>query len=290
MNFEYISARGDRLPLATNNLFHLVNVDGQTAASSSIASMAISGADGVVVNNVQADPRSIVITLRMKNDADVEEAKRAVLKVVKLKQRGTLEWSQNYRTVVISGVVESIEMPRWNNAVAMQITMYCEQPFWEDIDFVIRQINETLDLHYFTDSAGDMLYFPEEGIPFGAYDTIRTKHFYNDGDVAVGIEIKILALADVTNPIIYHNDGSFFGVGYDNGAKKVTMKQGDEMVIVTHKGKKSVTLNGKNLISKVRPQSTWLQIATGDNAFSINSEDDSLSNMSFTLIYKRRFV
>ena len=235
MKFDYISARGDRLPLAPNNLFFLVNVDGQTAAASSIASMAISGADGVIVNNVQTNPRQIVIDLRIKNGVDVEEAKRAVLKVVKVKQRGTLEWTQNDRTVVISGIVESIEMPRWNNAVTMQITLHCDQPFWEDSEFIVQQISDAINLHYFTDVAMDMIYFPDEGIPLGEYNTTRTQRFYNDGDVSVGIEINIVAFEDVTNPIIYDNNGNFFGVGYGNGAKQVKMKQGEHMVITTHK-------------------------------------------------------
>lgn len=290
MKFDYISARGDRLPLATNNLFFLVNVDGQTAAASSIASMAISGADGVIVNNVQANPRQIVIDLRIKNGVDVEEAKRAVLKVVKVKQRGTLEWTQNDRTVVISGIVESIEMPRWNNAVTMQITLHCDQPFWEDSEFIVQQISDAINLHYFTDVAMDMIYFPDEGIPLGEYNTTRTQRFYNDGDVSVGIEINIVAFEDVTNPIIYDNNGNFFGVGYGNGAKQVKMKQGEHMVITTHKGRKSVMLNGENLLSKLRPQSTWLQMAAGDNLFSINSDEDSLTNMTFSLVYKQRYV
>lgn len=290
MKLDYISARGDRMPLVSNNLFALVSVDGHTAASSSIASMAISGADGVIVNNVQADPRPIAVTLRIRNGIDVEEAKRAVLKFVKIKQLGTLEWTQKDRTVVISGIVESIEMPRWNNDVVMQFTLHCAQPFWEDIDFIVKQINETIDLHYFTDGATDMLYFPEDGIPFGAYDTIRTKQFHNDGDVAVGIEIHILALKDVTNPIIYDNNGNFFGVGYGSGTKQVKMQQGEQMVITTHKGKKSVILNGKNLLSKVRPQSTWLQLEAGDNLFTIDSDDEIFTNMSFSIIYKQRYV
>ena len=290
MKFDYISARGDRLPLATNNLFFLVNVDGQTAAASSIASMAISGADGVIVNNVQTNPRQIVIDLRIKNGVDVEEAKRAVLKVVKVKQRGTLEWTQNDRTVVISGIVESIEMPRWNNAGTMQITLHCDQPFWEDSEFIVQQISDAINLHYFTDVAMDMIYFPDEGIPLGEYNTTRTQRFYNDGDVSVGIEINIVAFEDVTNPIIYDNNGNFFGVGYGNGAKQVKMKQGEHMVITTHKGRKSVMLNGENLLSKLRPQSTWLQMAAGDNLFSINSDEDSLTNMTFSLVYKQRYV
>lgn len=290
MKLDYISARGDRLPLATNELFYLAHVDGMTTAATAIASSTMGGADGDIVNNVQANPRPIVLDLRIKSGVDVEDAKRAVLQVVKIKQLGTLEWTQNERTVTISGIVESVDMPRWTNAVTLQISMYCSQPFWEDLDFVVQQISEAIDLHWFTDSATGMLYFPEDGIPLGEYDTIRTKHFYNDGDIAVGLEISIVAFDTVTNPIIYDGKGNFFGVGYGSDAKQVQLTAGDNIVITTHKGQKNITLNGKSILAKLRPQSTWLQLEAGDNLFTINSDDDSITNMSFSLIYKQRYV
>ena len=290
MKLDYISARGGVLPLVGNNLFTLTNVDGQTYAAAAIASNVVGGVDGSIVNNVQANARSIVLDLRINGGVDVETAKREVLKVVKIKQRGTLAWTQNGKTLTISGIVESVEMPRWNNAVSMQITLYCDQPFWEDVDDIVQQISEAISLHYFTDDTNEMLYFPIDGIAFGEYDAARTKEFFNDGDVAVGLEISIVAFADVTNPIIYDGEGNFFGIGYGDGDRQVKMSTGDNIVVKTHKGQKSVMLNGKNVLSKLRPRSTWLQMAAGHNVFSINSDDDSTSNMSFTLTYKQRYV
>jgi hypothetical protein len=228
--------------------------------------------------------------MRIKSGVNVEEAKRTILKVVKLKQRGTLEWEQNDKTVTITGIVEAVDMPRWNNAVVMQITLHCEQPFWEDAEYIVQRISEAIDLHYFTDYAGDMLYFPEGGIALGEYNSIRTREFINDGDVSVGMEISVVALDTVTNPIIYDGNGNFFGVGYGSGAKQVVMQSGDNIVITTHKGGKKVALNGVNVLAKVKPRSTWLQMAAGFNQFSINSDDDSVTNMSFALVYKQRYV
>lgn len=303
LKLNFISARGDALPLVDNPLFHLIHIDGHTAANTSIASAVVGGVDGDTVNNVQATPRTIIIDLQIRSGVDVEDAKRAILKVVKLKQQGGLLWTQNERTVLITGIVEAVEMPRWTNATVMQITLHCEQPFWEDIDDVIQQISDVINVHYFTNSPSDMLYFPADGIALGEYDTIRTKSFYNDGDVAVGLEIRILAHDTVTNPIVYDQYGNYFGLGYaiesesgDAGigtawvSNPLVMKAGDNIVITTHKGRKTVTLNGVNIFDKIKPNSTWLQLETGDNVFSINSDDESISNMSFSLIYKQRYI
>lgn len=290
LKLDFVNFRGDILALTRNQYFALIDLEGQTEANANISSLTIGGVDGDIVNDVNTQPRTIVLNLRIKSGVNVEEAKRAILSVVKLKKKGSLLWTQNDRTVTIEGIVEAVEMPRYTNAVAMQITLHCEQPFWEDIEKVVQEITEVINLHYFTDSPEDMLYFTEEGIPFGEYDFLRTRSFYNKGDVAVGAEIEIVAYDTVNNPIIYNEYGDFFGIGYGTGAKKVTMQNGDIIRINTTKGKKSVTLNGVNIYDKIKPSSAWLQLEAGDNQFTINSDDESKENMAFSVSYKRRYI
>ena len=290
MQLNYISKWGAKISLSNNELFWLTNVDGLTWSATDIASIVIGGIDGDSVNNIQAQPRGIVLDLRIKNDKNVEQAKRTILQTIKLKQKCTLEWTQNNRIWTIEGVVDAIEMPRFNNGVAMQISIHCGQPFWEDLNEVLTEINQFIGLHYFTDTAGDMLYFVPDGIPLGEYDTSRTRTFSNNGDVSIGMQIEVLALSTVTNPIIYDQNGNFFGVGYGTGTKQLVMSEGDKLVINTVAGAKSVTLNGVNELDKVKPQSTWLQLDAGQNEFSINSDDASVDNMIFTLSYKQRYI
>ena len=181
-------------------------------------------------------------------------------------------------------------MPRWNSAVAMQITLHCEKSFWEDIDAITKSVNEAIGLHYFTDNPNDMLYFPVDGIPFGEYDFSRTRKINNDGDVDVGMRIEILAYDTVTNPIIYNHNGEFLGVGYGTGSKKVVMQTGDLIIINTTRGQKSITKNGQSLFGYIKPQSTWIQLEAGMNTLSINSDDESIENMTFSLSYKRKYI
>lgn len=290
MKLSFVSKRGKILSLTDNDLFFLTNVDGQTAAASSVSSFVTGGIDGDTVTNVQAQPRTIILDLTIKSGIDVEYAKREILGTIKLKQYGSLVWEQNERTVTISGIVESIEMPRWNNKVMMQVSLYCEQPFWEDIAEAIQEISAIINMHYFTSYPYEMLYFPENGIAFGRYDTSKAKSFTNDGDVSIGMEIIITAIGIVTNPIIYDTDGKFFGVGYGNGDKKVVMGSGDRIVISTHKGNKTVKLNGVSMYDKIKPQSTWLQLQAGENQFRVDSDESELDNMTFQIEYKQRYI
>lgn len=216
--FYYKNARGDILPLSEAENYKLTNIDAQTSAATNISSVVVGGADGDSVNNINAQPRTVILDLRI--ITDVERTKRAILNIIKLKQQGTIIWEQDERRLELSGIIEAISMPRWNNAVTMQITLHCEQPFWENIDDVISEISEAIDVHYFTDEPDDMLYFPEGGIVIGEYDTLRTREIHNAGDVAVGVEIEILALDTVTNPIIYNQDRKFLAVVTEQETKK----------------------------------------------------------------------
>jgi len=288
MELNYISKWGAMLSLYNNDLFYLINVDGMTSAATDISAVVIGGIDGDIVNNIQAQPRGIIMDFRIKSGVNVEDAKRAVLNVVKLKQQCTLQWTQNNRTLQIQGIVDNVEMPRFNNEVTMQISIHCGQPFWEDVDQIVNEISEAIPLHWFTATAGDMLYFEEAGRALGELNTSRTRTFINQGDVAIGMTIEVLAYATVTNPIIYDQNGDFFGVGY--GTKPLVMNAGDVLTIVTVKGQKSVSLNGNNELDKVKPNSTWLQLEAGTNEFSIDSDDDAIDNMAFTLNYTQRYV
>lgn len=289
MELIYISKWGGVLNLTDNEYCWLINTDGITAATTDLSTVVIGGIDGDIINNIQAQPRGIILDLRIKRECNVEDAKRAILEIIKLKQTCTLQWTQNERTLTIKGVVDSITMPRFNNAVTMQVSIHCGVPFWEDLNDILSEISEAKNLHYFTTDPDGMLYFPdEEGIPLGEYDTSRTRTFNNAGDVAVGMQIEVVAYSTVTNPIIYDQNGNFFGVGY--GSKSVVMNTGDTLLINTKAGEKSVTLNGVSLLDKIKPHSTWLQLEAGENEFSINSDDTAVDNMVFNLIYKQRYV
>lgn len=302
MDFEFENSRGEILKLWKNDLFFLINNANQTHANADISAITVGNIDGDVPTSVRTQPRTITLTLLINPAVDVEKAKREILKVVKLKQSGTLRWSQNDRTLEIKGIVESIDMPRWNNAVAMQISMHCAIPYWEDFEETIQQIDDSIGLHYFTaedDVTSDMLFFPLDdnddpiGIPLSEYDASRSRSFYNSGDVAVGMHIEIVAFDTVTNPIIYDEDGNFFGVGYYNGAvsKPVILQAGDVIDICTVRGQLSVVKNKtQSLMNYVAPRSTWLQLKTGENSFRINSADSDTDNMTFFITYKQRYI
>lgn len=278
LELTYISPNNTSINLTNNKLFLLTDADGLTAADVAISSTDLATHDGAIVNSARTQPRGIVLYLTIRQGANVEAVKREILAVIKPKQQGRLLWVQDGRSVEIEGIVESVSMPRFTNASVLQITMFCPRPFWNDTEYN-QQFIEIVDaLHRFA------VAFPKDvgGIPFGVYNLDMTKEFENEGDVEIGAIITIIATGIVTNPLLERSDGTYFGVNE-------TMQAGDSIVINTTKGRKSVTKNGVNIINKVKAGSTWLQLDTGVNVFTI-SEAGGTGNMYFSFEYKQQYV
>lgn len=278
----YIGANGNEIDLFDNSFVQLISADGLTGVSSSIAASTTPSMDGDKANNIQTAPRGIVLDLYVKKPVSVEAAKRFILRTIKPKQRGRLQMIQDDRKIEIAGIVETIDMPRFSESVTMQVTLYCSQPYWTDVENMVVQLARVLDLHYFPLDVGGLA-FPVAGIPFGEYDLNMTRTYTNDGDADCGMIISIVALGEVQNPTIYKSDGSYIGVND-------SMEVGDEIIINTVRGEKSITKNGANILSKIKAGSTFLQMDTGDNEFTINSDGQTEGNVYFLLSFKRRFV
>lgn len=277
----YIGANGNVINLLDNPYYQLTNIDGFTSASVGIASSTTPSIDGDVVNNSQVQPRSIILDLRVKNGVEVDEAKRWLFQTVKPKMKGRVRLKQTDRTTEIGGVVEGIDMPRFLNGVAAQITLYCSTPYWQDAEYIVVEISRLLNLHYFPIPLGGLA-FPAEGIPLGEYNLNNTQTYFNDGDAETGMVITIIALGDVTNPVIYDITGAYIGIND-------TMVVGDVIEINTNRGEKSVTKNKVSIFSKLRSGSSFLQLAVGDNELTVDAESGE-GNMYFSLTFKRRFV
>ena len=281
--FIYQNANNEQIDLSNNEYFWLTNVDGQTRAGAEIASVSNGLIDGDIVNNIKLQPRTIILDLTIKKSKNVEMAKRSILSIIKPKQKGYLLWTQDDRHVQIEAYIEAIDMPRWTNGVVMQVTLHCSQPYWEDVQDVLQEISDIIDLHYFTRSETDMLYFPVDGLPMGYYNMARTKKVSNYGDVAVGFVCEIIAYGEVINPELINERGEFMKVN-------TTLAANDVLRIETTRGKKSISKNGVNIIHALAAGSTWLKIEHGHNEFTIGSDDESINNMYYQITYKQRYV
>lgn len=281
-SFNFVSAKGAAMPLLGNPYFNLTSIDGFTTVQSDLASVTVPFVDGDTLTNIQAQPRSVVLYLRLREAAKIETAKRYIFQYIKPKLQGTLQLEQDGRSIELVGTVEAIELPRFEQGCTMAVTLHCSQPYWQDINYIVAEISQIIDLHYFPIPEGGLA-FPPDGVPFGAYDDDLTRQLENEGDVETGMLITIIALGSVTNPKIYNTQtGEFIGI-------TDTLQGNDAVTISTIKGQKTITKNGVNIIDKIAAGSTFLQLDTGTNEFTIQA-DSGIDNVYFTLTFKQLYV
>ena len=281
IELNIITPTGAKMPLVGNPYF-IPSIDGMTQYSASIATSTTYNSDGDSINNIKGNARDIIILLKIRDSADVNAAYEYITQYIKPKQTVTLEAVRDGQARHISGVLGEFDMPRFTNAVTATINLYCSQPFWEDAVFIMRTIETVQAMHHFavifpTDTAGN-----PQGIVLGVYDTNRTRTFTNSGHVAVGMEITIIANGTVVNPVLQRSDGQFIGI-YD------TLNANDEIIISTVKRNKTITKNGVNILNKIMPRSTFMQLEPGENIFTIDA-DGGEDNMYFTFRYKQRYI
>lgn len=270
------------MPLLSNSYFNLIDFDGLTAIQSDISSVVIPYVDGDIVNKIQAMPRTVTLYLRLKQAAGIENARRYIMQYVKPKLTGKVRMERDEHILELEGLVEEISLPRFEAGCVMAITLHCSQPYWQDLKQVISGLSQILNLHYFPINQGGLA-FPVEGIPFGAYDDDLTQDIYNAGDVSTGIVIQIVANGTVVNPRIYNTlTGEYIGI-------TDTLTLNDEVVISTVKGEKFISKNNVNIIDKIASGSTFLQLETGSNTFTI-SADSGVEAVYFAIMYRQKYV
>lgn len=288
MELIFENKNGQRLDLLNNRkYFKLTQAEGLHGVEVEFSETESAYADGSTVDNARALPRGIALKFAMQGDVaaslDVFHA------VVKSKQIGTLIKTEGDRETRIQGRVTIPPYTRLSDAVAVELQLYCGQPYWEDVNELVGTISDIVDLLYFPEEGRG---FSEEGVPFGEIDTEQTQTITNDGDASVGLTIVINALGEVKNPRISCTSGT------QNGwymKLNTTLADGDEVIISTHRGNKFITINGSAykdfspILSALEYNGAdWLQLETGSNTFNILS-DTIGAKMYFHIYFARRW-
>lgn len=291
MKLILINKNNQILDLLNNrDKFILSGAEGLHGIESAIAESESPYTDGTTADSVKALPRGIELTFTLRGN--IQTSIEYITSIVKSKQLVTLREINGERDIAIKGIVTIPPYSRMLQTCKLTITVYCPQPYWENIDYLVETITEYINMLYFP-TVGQ--YFTAAGRPFGLIDTDLTKSFVNTSDCAVGMRISMLALGKVVNPRISCSTGE------QNGwymQLNLTLQADEELIINTVKGDKYITINGQDtykgepIINYLEWQGDeWLQIETGENTFSVTTAEggETNSNVYFSLIYKGRY-
>lgn len=294
MQLLLTNKNGDTLDLLNSrNRFVLYKADAMHGVETDISESTSPFIDGATVESVRALPRQI--TLGFKLIGDVKGSIEYFTSYVKSKQFITLEEITEKKNIVISGVATIPPYTRMLQSCAIDLTIYCGQPYWEDAQLIVSELSQFISLLNFPVDLGQ--YFTEYGRPFGSVNTDIEKNFINKSDTSVGMLIKLLALSTVSSPRISCNSGEQVGWYMQFN---LPLSENDQLEINTVRGQKYITINGSNTYNGEPVLNylefngnDWLQLETGDNVFNItalvNGNRQPATNVYFTVNYKGRY-
>lgn len=244
--------------------------------------------DGAIVDDVRALPRGIELTFKL--IGNIQQSIDYFTSIIKSKQFVTLVEKNKGREIAIKGVATIPPYSRMSKSCELVLSLYCPQPYWEDIEEVVAIIDDVIALLNFPINGQ---YFTQIGRPFGVIDMGLIKTLTNEGDVNVGALFVLEATTgEVVNPRISCSTGE------QNGwymQLNITMHENDKIEISTVKGNKYIKFNGSETYNNTPILSylefngnDWLQLEQGSNTFNVTTASGD-KHIYFNATYKRRY-
>lgn len=270
--------------------FIISNITGLGPGKADINSMELSTSDGAIYTSARVSSRNIVLTLMAYNDKlSVEELRLMSYQYFPIKKEVTLTFETDNRLCEIKGYVESNEPNIFSKEVSMQISILCLNPYFYSsgnngiTTTVFYGVDPMFEFPFSNESLDTNL------LEFGKIKNETEQVIHYEGDAEIGVVIKVKALGDISNLVIYNmrtkktmsiNDSLLISL---TGSK---LKQGDELMISTVVGAKSITLfrNGLlyNVINCLNRDADWFQLSTGDNLFAY-TVTFGIENLQFSI-------
>ena len=225
----------------------------------------------------------------------IEDTRQDSYKYFPIKKRVTLLIETDNRICETYGYVESNEPDIFSSDEMTQISIVCPDPYF----YSAGPDGTNTTLFYGVEPLFEFAFsnesLTESLIEFGEIKNETEQTVYYSGDAEIGVVITIHAIGNVRNITIY-NTGTREVMRIDTDKlEKLTgsgMVAGDEIIISTIKGDKSITLlrNGiyTNILNCLDKDSDWFQLSKGDNIFAYVVEEGT-TNVQFKIENRTAF-
>lgn len=286
-------------------------VQGLGPAKGVVNTSALSTADGSSYNSARIEERNIDLHVRYYevpsavNDADLNKRYMASIETIRhktysmfpVKYPVALIFETDVRDLYIMGYVETNEPDIFSMESSAVIAIRCPDPYFYGYDknqgvnvveyssanpqFEFAFANESLQLPLLV--MGDILAVQEKNIDYY-------------GDAPVGMTVSIQANGPAENITIF--DRTTQESMRIDTAKLANMmgsplQAGDEIVITTHRGGKSVSLYRggfkTNIINALDRDADWIQLRRGENLISFTAAEGQtnlIMRISYRVIYE----
>ena len=268
-----------------NSGFIVREIRGLGPCKATINTTEVSTNDGSIYNSARLNTRNIVFDLVFIG-TDIESIRQLSYKFFPIKKSLTLEFITDNRDCVTTGYVESNEPNIFSSSESATISILCPDAYFYSIE-----AGENITTFYGEDP---LFEFPFENnsltenlIEFGDIRQYTDAVIVYDGDSEIGVTITIHSVGEASNISIY-NTGTRQQMVIDTAKiESLTgsgLIAGDDIIICTVKGKKSITLlrNGEytNILNALDKKSDWFQLVKGENVFAYTAET-GVQNLQF---------
>lgn len=268
------------LEMNKNTDVRIIDIEGIEASSYTINTIS-SEQDGAIVTSEKVEPREITITGDIKKNENETKNREKLIRFFNPKSTGIFYITRNDKERKIQYRVSSFNFETNKMYKYIQFTISLEStedPYFEDAK------NKGNNL---------ALISPQFTFPFVSMTNRKKVMGYrvykqympliNDGDKETGLEIIITAKRGQMKNIKFTlNNSDYIKVNQ-------TLNQWDVLVINTNPRKKSVTLNGTNIINKIDRNSTFFSLKIGKNILKYECEDGA-TNVDIDVQFYRKFL
>lgn len=243
--------------------------------------------DGAVFNSAHVSYRNIVISLRFVG-TDIESLRQKSYRFFAIKQNVRLLIETDNRVMNIEGYVESNDPTIFSKTEGCKVSIICPYPYFKigagDPNTTIFSGRDAAFTFPFSNES-----LTEKKLVFGNIRVDTAGNVQYDGDVEIGITIRISALGPVQNIKIYNTltkEKMILNTGAIETITGTAFGTGDEIFISTIKNKKSIQLlrNGvyTDIFRCLDLSSDWFMVYNGDNVFSYTA-DTGVDNLQFMI-------
>ena len=269
--------------------YQVLDIQGLNPPNATIYQSEVSGMDGTKEMSKKLGTRNLVILVRI--NGAVERNRLKLYNFAKTKHYCKVWYKNGSRDVYIEGTVETNECPLFTNSEQMQISIICSDPYFQSVEEIVTDVSQVLGNFEFPFAFGadgvEEGTTTDEAIEFSVYIENRIVNVVNEGEDDTGLIIRITATGRVVNPTIYNV------ATREAFSLKITMEKSDVLTINTGRGRKSVKLlHGttlSNCINKVVRESTWLNLAKGDNLFTYDADEETASSMNVVFTHRTKY-
>ena len=256
--------------------FIIKSVTGLGPGKANINTTEIATNDGSLFNSSRMPSRNIVISLAYMWKDSIEDVRQLSYKYFPIKKKLIMLIETDNRQAEIEGYVESNDPTIFSKDEGSDISIVCPNPFFYGVEALF-------EFPFSNESLKDPL------LEMGEIKNETEQVVVYNGDAEIGVTITIHAIGEASNITIYNTGTREVMLIDTDKLEKFTgsgIIAGDEIIICTVKGNKSITLlrNGKttNILNCLDKNADWFQLAKGDNIFAYTAEYGS-TNLQFKI-------